>query len=880
MLVSISVVTGMGQDAPPVAATANASLTVAIDSSLSRSLQLGANDDDSLPQGVSCCCAPRCQLALFTCQQLPVADHCSHCRRPRCMGNFMSLYLQLMHQRLLGPMADGSRFARRSASHETACSATWNRGMCALCIHGSLCNSSPRAEWHRQKRLQRDRKPAFPSSLRTSGCSHAPVREATDLRTSRKRPFSYDVRFFLLRQWYSFPRTPSEKHDCDGAPFLLVVAGYQGNVYVGLVFVVGAVGLSLLAGIMTSFCMRDGVVFSSPGCLVAVYPTIAVFFNLLAVQDYRDVGNTPLFQIVALSILAAVVLNLVATCYFWNKDFPNQRKTDWVFRRWTDKHRCESLILAFLAGLTNVGCLKLLYSRVLRMYPCSPDFKPPDGFLPPGDPDDPKPGVNFVNPPDAEGDSVQPHMVDASGRALDSHHLDSRIPPYATFRLDLLQIAPYLALCVPPLVAAAILEASRTWAVTNPLITVGVIGVNALGVLFLLQLLSDVVTLPGGRRFQRRVRFRAMQMGSRAPMPRAAAMPAIDDDDRDEEAAAVYGMGDAKDAMEGASTASPTTKQTTENRRSTMAKTAGGSTLHLSSSKGRSTPVVRGSTPATSKRASRSTRRTAAETATGQAQEEEEEETQPAASGAIPGKQARQKKGLFARLFGGTPRYGEVEPETGEERDEHNMRRVAELEGRTLGAGSRPDPRPTGEERNLEDRLEVIEETESPTETVPGGGIVRGPRRKVMPVMDAPTTEALQMRGRRRSAYDESKETNPFHPLHNTTQPERGGGGARPQGWDPVRNALRQGRDPSDSLPVRGPGRPGSSKGPTGLDPALALAATASRKDRGGTGESPNRAAIQVERSMVAQERALRNMQEQRGQRMRRGREDDEDSLD
>jgi len=295
----------------------------------------------------------------------------------------------------------------------------------------------------------------------------------------------------------------------------------------------------VIAGLYTSYCLSSGAAFSTPAIVLALYPSLAAAYLCTAGIDFNRVSNQPLETTIGLTMFLYVLLCIGSGFFFWIFDMSAQRRADYKFRRWSDKFRCCTWIVGCCACLTGPGCYKVLYSRICKLYPCSPDFKAPPGFVPLGHRAGAvgAPGggtAGFGNkvapvpgglPPAAAaaaaassagaGATAGSDLVDASGRPAESFDLDSPIPPHASWRLDVLQLFPSLVLFVPPLAVAVRIELGRDLPVTMPLMDFGVIGVCALGLLLIIILLIDVLVLRSPERHKQRRRLRALQLGGR-----------------------------------------------------------------------------------------------------------------------------------------------------------------------------------------------------------------------------------------------------------------------------------------------------------------------------------------------------------------------------
>lgn len=143
--------------------------------------------------------------------------------------------------------------------------------------------------------------------------------------------------------------------------------------------------LSLLGifviGVMTALCMQDGASYSLLNLFFAVFPAHALAMNICLALDFFTLSAAAPAMIVVVCLGVYGALNVYSVWYFWNYDLVAQRKADYQFRRWTDRYQFEHFVLGSCAACCGNGCLKLLYSRTMRTWPLSPDFKPPPGCV-------------------------------------------------------------------------------------------------------------------------------------------------------------------------------------------------------------------------------------------------------------------------------------------------------------------------------------------------------------------------------------------------------------------------------------------------------------------------------------------------------------------
>jgi hypothetical protein len=311
----------------------------------------------------------------------------------------------------------------------------------------------------------------------------------------------------------------------------VVVSRYPGVFIAAATLTLMVLGGAVVGAVFTSLCLPDGSSFYIPSFLASVYPTFTVAFTGAALFDFLTVGEIEPVAIIAAALGMFGLANSCTSCIFFRRDVDRQRQADFRFRRWSDKHQFEHGILSCCATACGIGCVKLLYNRFLRLWPFSPDFKPPPGFVP----SDIGAGgvqakVAAAGGSTTEGVTVGGGELDAAANPKESYHLDSPIPPHADWRLDLFQAVTIPLLHIPLLVFAIILELrllQLPW--LSPQAVLGLIGFHGLGFLVWLWVLYRVCTVPSRERFAKRRRFRALMEG------RSTAGSSRRDSDRDSE---------------------------------------------------------------------------------------------------------------------------------------------------------------------------------------------------------------------------------------------------------------------------------------------------------------------------------------------------------
>jgi len=274
---------------------------------------------------------------------------------------------------------------------------------------------------------------------------------------------------------------------------------------------------AVVGGIFTWLCLPGGSSFSVPSFLLAIYPTLAVAFTATALFDFLTLGAMiPAFIIIGVLGLFGAC-NAAASGLFFRSDMSRQRQADYRFRRWANKHQVEHGILGCCASACGVGCVKLIYSRFLRLWTFSPDFKAPPGFAPSdigaGGVQGEVEAAGGMGAGKGEA-TVGGAELDASANPKESYHLDSPIPPHADYRLDLFEAAPLPLFHLPLLALAIVLELRLglvDWA--SPSCVVGLLAFHGFGVIVFLYLLFRVCTYPSRARFADRRRFRAVIEG-------------------------------------------------------------------------------------------------------------------------------------------------------------------------------------------------------------------------------------------------------------------------------------------------------------------------------------------------------------------------------
>ncbi|KAA0155146.1 hypothetical protein FNF27_07219 [Cafeteria roenbergensis] len=315
------------------------------------------------------------------------------------------------------------------------------------------------------------------------------------------------------------------------------VTRYPGMFVAACTIILLILSAALVGSIFTCLCLPDGMAFSIPGFLAATFPTFTVAFTGTALFDFLTLGGTePAFVIVGV-LAFFVLINAATSAVFFRRDLPYQRSTDYRFRRWTDKHQFEHSLLGCCATVCGVGCVKLIYSRFMRLWPFSPDFKRPPGFAPS---DVGAGGVQGEVAAAAgggaagrEGATAGGAELDASANPTQSNHLESAIPPHADWRLDLFQALTLPFLHIPLLVLGLVLElrvGGLDWVL--PQCVIGLIAFHAAGLLVFLFILYRVCTVPSRERLAQRRRFHAVQEG-RSTL--GSSMRDSGDSDRDSE---------------------------------------------------------------------------------------------------------------------------------------------------------------------------------------------------------------------------------------------------------------------------------------------------------------------------------------------------------
>jgi hypothetical protein len=743
----------------------------------------------------------------------------------------------------------------------------------------------------------------------------------------------------------------------------VVVTRYPGLFIASMSLVLMVLGGAVVVALFTTLCLPDGGSFDVPAFLVAVFPAFVVAFNSTTLFDFISLGAVePVFIIIG-ALGSYVLLNAAFSVRFFTRDIPAQRKADYRFRRWLDKHQFEHTVMGLCSSCCGVGCLKLIYLRLLRLWPFSPDFKAPPGFVPADIGAGGMQGaIAAAAGNKSEATTVGGGEVDASGHDTESHHLDSRIPPHAQWRLDMFQLTPLIFLHAPCLALGLVLEfrwGQFDW--PNPLATIGLIAFNAAGLLVMLYILFQVCTVSSKERYHKRRRYRAIMMG-RATSAGGSFKDSDDDSARESEHGRLSRQlslgGSDRDSRRrrGIPTDVDLSKldpeQLAEYRRKapgqprllfaqadadarkelskkgvvTGAGGFGGEESPRMGNGGRNAIVAERRQRMKDKERRRDERRERRD----RAAEEAAKRVDPTLSKdpmqrqiELKMREAKRQQELKERRWDravGLGGYGDPEPEKPESAELFNMILQRQIDDQAKSDRARRQnggffggmlrafgTQPHAAGKTSDDALEVTIEPGEEV-TMPGGGKIRTPgKRKVVAkpsvvvgsgaarktIQVAPDSpRALEAAARQQMDFDEGVKTNPFHPLHN--EPSSVGA---PSGFSKKREALRDGRQPGEALPIPGAGAGGRRKSvvipgagkvssqtkasmavlqPDGAVSRAAAAAVGGQQATGGTGSV-------VGKSLAAQTLALRRLADQGRSDLvpsSKRRESDEDSFD